>query len=252
MRSLIWGLASAWPLLDFQITGGSNSVRAWEMPLRAAGRDRARNAGEGRRPALAGGLAGGVDTAGGFVVYKANRLPFHDIIADLDPDDAPDEPTLRTTRRLAGQPVMRLDIPAKVDGSARFGIDVRLPGMAYAAIAQGPIGATPAPLGKPRCPGREAGAGSRLRRLRGRQLVCRAQGGARRCRSVARRARMRPGPWQIAAVKGALAADGKPFGPPARIGKWCATMAMWRRAASGACSPPNTACPSWPMPAWNR
>ncbi len=32
----------------------------------------------------------------------------------------------------------RIDVPAKVDGSARFGIDVRLPGMRYAAIALSP------------------------------------------------------------------------------------------------------------------
>lgn len=38
-----------------------------------------------------------------------------------------------------GQPKARLDIPAKVDGTAQFGIDVRVPGMLYAAIAQSPV-----------------------------------------------------------------------------------------------------------------
>ncbi len=33
----------------------------------------------------------------------------------------------------------RLDTPAKVDGSAEFGIDVKLPGMLYAALAQCPV-----------------------------------------------------------------------------------------------------------------
>ncbi|MDD0814768.1 molybdopterin-dependent oxidoreductase [Curvibacter sp. HBC28] len=46
---------------------------------------------------------------------------------------------------LIGQPIPRLDIPAKVDGSAVFGIDVRLPGMLYAAIMQCPVfGGSPA------------------------------------------------------------------------------------------------------------
>ncbi len=147
MRSLIMGAGQRVArFLDFQITGGSNSVRAWEMPLRAAGAT--------AREMLVKAAARRwqvdwteVDTAGGFVIYKANRLPFHAVIADLDPDDAPDEPTLRTVRKLAGQPVLRLDIPAKVDGSARFGIDVRLPGMGFAAIAQGPLGATPGTAG---------------------------------------------------------------------------------------------------------
>ncbi len=41
--------------------------------------------------------------------------------------------------RLIGKPVKRLDTPAKVDGSAQFGIDVRLPGMLYAVVARCPV-----------------------------------------------------------------------------------------------------------------
>ncbi len=37
--------------------------------------------------------------------------------------------------RLIGRPLSRLDTPGKVDGSAEFGLDVRLPGMLYAVIA---------------------------------------------------------------------------------------------------------------------
>jgi isoquinoline 1-oxidoreductase subunit beta len=40
---------------------------------------------------------------------------------------------------LLGKSQARLDIPAKTDGSAQFGIDVRLPGMLYAAISQSPV-----------------------------------------------------------------------------------------------------------------
>jgi isoquinoline 1-oxidoreductase beta subunit len=40
--------------------------------------------------------------------------------------------------RLLGRPQARLDTAAKVDGSAQFGCDVRLPGMRHAAIAQCP------------------------------------------------------------------------------------------------------------------
>ena len=38
-----------------------------------------------------------------------------------------------------GQSAARKDIPAKVDGTARFGLDVRLPGMLYAAIRLCPM-----------------------------------------------------------------------------------------------------------------
>ncbi|MBD3669180.1 MAG: xanthine dehydrogenase family protein molybdopterin-binding subunit, partial [Gammaproteobacteria bacterium] len=41
--------------------------------------------------------------------------------------------------RLIGKPVSRLDAPAKVDGSARFAIDVELEGMVNAAIKHPPI-----------------------------------------------------------------------------------------------------------------
>lgn len=40
---------------------------------------------------------------------------------------------------LLGLPTPRLDVPSKVDGSAMFGIDVRLPGMVYAAVVHCPV-----------------------------------------------------------------------------------------------------------------
>ncbi len=50
-------------------------------------------------------------------------------------------PTLKTVTefKLLGTAVKRLDIAAKVDGSAIFGLDVRVPGMKYAAIKQAPV-----------------------------------------------------------------------------------------------------------------
>ena len=40
---------------------------------------------------------------------------------------------------LIGKPLKRLDTPAKVNGSAQYGIDVRLPGMVYAVVARCPV-----------------------------------------------------------------------------------------------------------------
>jgi len=45
----------------------------------------------------------------------------------------------RNEWQLIGKPIPRLDLHSKVDGSAVFGIDVRRPGMLYAAIAQSPV-----------------------------------------------------------------------------------------------------------------
>jgi isoquinoline 1-oxidoreductase subunit beta len=218
LRSLILGagrrIASA---LDFQITGGSNSVRAWEMPLREAGAV--------ARELLIKAAARRwdvdwqeCDTADGFVTYKANRLAFHEIVASVDPDDAPSTPNLRTTRQLAGTPVMRLDIPAKVDGSARFGIDVRLPGLAYAAIMQGPIGATRAAIPRKPLP-----KGVRLVATDD-FVACVATSwwaANSALQSLGLRwtaGRDAPGPWQEAAVKGALSSNGTVFGPTGTIG----------------------------------
>src|SRR5205085_114608 len=38
-----------------------------------------------------------------------------------------------------GQPAPRLDVPSKVNGTARFGLDVRLPGMRFAALRLAPM-----------------------------------------------------------------------------------------------------------------
>jgi isoquinoline 1-oxidoreductase beta subunit len=46
--------------------------------------------------------------------------------------------------RLIGKAIPRRDIPAKVDGSAQYAIDVQLPGMVYATVRHGPVhGAAP-------------------------------------------------------------------------------------------------------------
>jgi isoquinoline 1-oxidoreductase subunit beta len=53
----------------------------------------------------------------------------------------PDEITLKQPQdfRFIGKPMPRTDVPSKVDGSAQFGIDVRVPGMLFAVIARCPF-----------------------------------------------------------------------------------------------------------------
>ena len=52
-----------------------------------------------------------------------------------------EEPTIKTPEQftLLGQPLARLDTPLKVDGSATFGADVRLPNMLFATSKTSPI-----------------------------------------------------------------------------------------------------------------
>jgi isoquinoline 1-oxidoreductase beta subunit len=42
-------------------------------------------------------------------------------------------------RLIGRKDIQRVDVPAKVDGSAMFGIDVRLPGMVYASVLESPM-----------------------------------------------------------------------------------------------------------------
>jgi len=55
--------------------------------------------------------------------------------------EAPAKPTLKTESEftIMGTSPQKFDIPAKVDGSAQFGIDTVLPGMRYAAVKAAPV-----------------------------------------------------------------------------------------------------------------
>ncbi len=84
------------------------------------------------------------ETENGFVVLGNDRLSFTALCEEAAEHDIPDTLPLRTGRdvRLLGQSVARLDAPAKVDGSASFAADIRLPAMVYAAVRSGPLGDT--------------------------------------------------------------------------------------------------------------
>jgi isoquinoline 1-oxidoreductase beta subunit len=64
------------------------------------------------------------------LVKEARRLPLP------DPNTVPLKDAKEFT--LLGRSIPHLDIPDKVKGTARFGLDVRLPGMVYAVVAQCP------------------------------------------------------------------------------------------------------------------
>lgn len=123
------------------VRGGSTSVRTFEAPLRAA-------AAVARAQLCAvaaerwGIAAEECDTADGFVVSGARRLRFGELAADAAQIAPPAAPPLRMTDRdrLVGESLPRLDTPAKLDGSANFAADIRLPNMVFAAIRQGPTG----------------------------------------------------------------------------------------------------------------
>jgi len=130
------------PLVGFQMTGASSSVRMMFQPLRKAGAT--------ARAMLVGAAAQSwnVDPAScraekgvvthvptgrkltyGALADKAAKLPVPDQVALKDPKEF----------RLIGTPAKRLETPAKVNGTAQYGIDVRLPGMKFATVAASPV-----------------------------------------------------------------------------------------------------------------
>ncbi|KVD69797.1 aldehyde dehydrogenase [Burkholderia sp. ABCPW 14] len=130
------------PLVGGQLTGGSTSMRfAWE-PMRRVGAiarvllvtaaaqqwkvDPASCVAEGgevRHP------PSGRRASYGQLVDSAAKLPVPKDVALKKPEHF----------KLIGKPVKRLDSPEKVDGTAQFGFDVRVPGMLYAAIVNSPV-----------------------------------------------------------------------------------------------------------------
>jgi isoquinoline 1-oxidoreductase beta subunit len=124
-----------------RITAGSTSIRAFEQPLREAAATA-----RGMLCAVAaerwGVSAAECDADGGFVIHEGKRLGFGDIAADAAGLRPPDAPQLRLAGagKLVGEPLPRLDLPAKSDGSLRFASDVRLPRMIFASVRMAPPG----------------------------------------------------------------------------------------------------------------
>lgn len=128
---------------NFVVTGGSSSIRQFEKPCREAGAV--------ARVLLCQAAAARWDTDWeqcetdkGFVVFGKKRLAFADLVADAAELSPPDPIPLRPSPRnhLSGRDAPRLDLSAKVDGSASFAGDIRLPDMLYASVRGGPIGDT--------------------------------------------------------------------------------------------------------------
>ena len=130
------------PLFGEQITGASSSIRMFYEPLRRAGATAramliAAAAASWNVHAASCRAREGVVThtptgrtlSYGALAAKAATVPVPDKIALKDPKDF----------TLIGTPAKRPDTPSKVNGTAQYGIDVRLPGMLIATVAASPV-----------------------------------------------------------------------------------------------------------------
>lgn len=133
------GAAYANPLMGIQLTAGSTSMRGWFTPLRTAAATAREMLITAGAVALNAPRSACVAQHGTVRVTGTTRsVPYGQIAADAAKVPPPSNPPLVSKFRLIGTPAPRVDIPSKVDGSAVYGIDVRLPGMLYACIKHCP------------------------------------------------------------------------------------------------------------------
>lgn len=128
-------------LLGAQITGGSTSVRdGWEK-LRIAGA-------QVREMLLTAAAARwGVDKdllkadKGVITGPKGLKATYGDLAESAARMPVPEKPPLKSPKdfKIVGKRTKRVDTAVKVNGTAEFGIDVKLPGMVYASLAQCPV-----------------------------------------------------------------------------------------------------------------
>ena len=145
------------PMFHVQETGASSSVRAFAQPMRHAGAT--------ARAMLVAAAAARwqVDPAScraehGTVTHPPTRrsLGYGALADDAAKLPVPDNVPLKDPKdfKLVGTRAKRLDTPSKVNGTARFAIDVRLPGMGIATLAASPvIGGTVAGIDEARAKG---------------------------------------------------------------------------------------------------
>ncbi len=134
-------------------TTASLATRGYFTPMRIAGA-------QARRVLLDAVAAkwnvpvGELTTEPSVVVHKASnrRMSYGEIASFAKvPAELPkiEERDLKPAAsfRYIGKDLARIDVPAKVTGAAIYGIDVQVPGMAYAAVLQSPYeGGTPATI----------------------------------------------------------------------------------------------------------
>lgn len=124
-----------------RITANSTSVRAFEPILR--------HAAAVARTMLVGAAADRwnvdpdeCDTGDGFVMNRGRTFTFGELAEEAADRSPPANPTLRKQGkgRIIGEPLPRLDGPAKASGRWRFSADVRLPDMLFASVRLAPPG----------------------------------------------------------------------------------------------------------------
>ena len=134
--------ASLDPAYGFQGTGGSRSVRRNWKTLRNAGaiaRQMLLNAGSDYLNVAIDECQ--ADKSRIIHTASAQSVSYAELVTGAAKLPIPTSITLKNPEsyKLIGSSLPRLDLVEKLNGSARYGIDTKLPGMRYATIVQSPI-----------------------------------------------------------------------------------------------------------------
>ena len=129
--------------VPLQVTGGSSAIRATgQLCLRVIGAA-AREALIACAADKLGVPAGELTAAKGVITHaKTGKSLTYGELAEAAANRTLNKvPTLKTREQwtLIGKDVDRIDIPAKVNGSAKYGIDMALPGMRVATVIAAPV-----------------------------------------------------------------------------------------------------------------
>jgi len=126
------------PVFHWMFTGNSQSTSSFHDIMRRMG-SAAREMLVAAAAARWNVAPGKVSLADAHLVHPdGRRLAFGEVADDAAKLAVPEKPALRADPPSAGRALRRWDIPAKVDGSAQFGIDVQLPDMLIAAVRCAP------------------------------------------------------------------------------------------------------------------
>ena len=236
-----------------QVTGNSSAIRAAWQPLRQAGAV--------ARTMLVAAAAKrwNVDPAtcraqAGEVLHPSGKkLKYGELAAEAAKMPVPKDVALKQPKdfKLIGTSAKRLDTPAKVNGTAVYGIDVRPPGVKIATLAQSPVfggtreerGRRGGQGGQGRPPDRAA---RRCRRRGGRPHGRREEGAGSLEDRMGRRAARQAGHRRH---------RGRPREGNAQAGAGGAEHRRCREGHGRAPSPRSrrhTRCRSWRMPRWSR
>jgi isoquinoline 1-oxidoreductase beta subunit len=130
-------------MMSLQVTGGS-------MSIRSTGVFGMRRTGAAAKAMLIKAAAETWNVPESEIVAKLSRLThaasgksatYGEMAVLAAEYDAPVDAPLKAKKdyTIVGTNVARFDIPAKVDGTALYGMDVRLPGLLFAAVAHSPV-----------------------------------------------------------------------------------------------------------------